>query len=455
MNQQKTISDYLSSVAESQVDESYVRSLEERIRRLERIVYAENITDLKSLIMVKREEFANTLARLSNTSEITNYIHSDRNTYLNKAKEFNKLMLDLDFSLEKDRKFYIDTTQLLLTPYTTGIQRVAQQLISSGRRQGLIPIFHHGNEIFSFEFSERKIIPCRLGKGDWLLMPNASWMEDNTKSFMNFVFKQDVRIASIIYDLIPLEYPNAFPPETASRFKIWYNDTAVYSDLLICISKTVQTNATEQIKLIQPQITHRPRIEYAYLGNDFSQKIKNNKTNFVHSFIADKIPFFLSVGTLEPRKGYKIVLDAMEALWEQGHNARYVIVGRYGWLSRNLEHRIISHPELNKRLFWWQDVPDIDLQELYKSAKALICASVAEGFGLPIIEAAIFGLPSICSDIDVFKEVTGKTATFFEVANSNKLSKALVENLNVAKTPPPNYGVSWDTATNNIIALMQ
>lgn len=455
MSQQKKILDYFSSVEDDLIDEAYVRSLEERIKRLERIVYAENITDLRSLIKVKREEFVNTLTRLSSHSEVTSHIHSSRNTYANKAKQFCILMTELDYSIKKDERIYIDTTQLLLTPYITGIQRVAQQLIFSGFKQGLMPIFHHNNEIFIFDFSEKKIVSHKLSKHDWLLMPNANWMDDNTKSFVNFVLRHGTRIATVIYDLIPLEYPNAFANETSRRFKVWFHESAIHSDMLICISKSVQKDVQSQLKLIQPKITRHPSIEYAYLGDDFSRREKSTKTRFVHTFIADRLPFFISIGTLEPRKGYKIALDAMEELWDEGHNIRYVIVGRYGWLSRNLENRIVSHPEYNKRLFWWQDIPDIDLQELYKSAHALICPSVAEGFGLPIIEAARYGLRSICSDIDIFREIAGESSIFFEVANSQELTMKLREVLITKKTNAIPFNFTWEQTTNRIIELMK
>ena len=101
-------------------------------------------------------------------------------------------------------------------------------------------------------------------------------------------------------------------------------------------------------------------------------------------------PFFLSVSTLEPKKGYTVALDAMENLWERGVDARYVIVGRYGWNTHGrLEHRIRSHPEFNKRLFWLGQISAADLRHLYKNAHSLIFASVAEGFGLPLIQALI------------------------------------------------------------------
>ena len=67
--------------------------------------------------------------------------------------------------------------------------------------------------------------------------------------------------------------------------------------------------------------------------------------------------------------------------------------------------RIKHHPELGKRLGWHESVNDAELSRLYASCDALIAASFAEGFGLPIVEAGHFGKPVLASDIPVFREV--------------------------------------------------
>ena len=123
-------------------------------------------------------------------------------------------------------------------------------------------------------------------------------------------------------------------------------------------------------------------------------------------------PSFLMVGTVEPRKGHRQALAAIEKLWATGryqsrdHRQEGVEDRRSGEADQNA-------PKHNNRLFWLQGVSDEMLDHVYRSAHALLAASEGEGFGLPLIEAAHYGLPIIARDIPVFREVAGEHAYYF------------------------------------------
>jgi glycosyltransferase involved in cell wall biosynthesis len=123
--------------------------------------------------------------------------------------------------------------------------------------------------------------------------------------------------------------------------------------------------------------------------------------------------FVLMVGTIEPRKGYALVLDAFDAIWREGHAMHLVIVGRPGWNVKELIARLHNHPQLGERLHWFDSADDKALDVLYDAAAGVLIASEAEGFGLPIVEAAIHGKALLVRDIPVFREVAGDGATYF------------------------------------------
>jgi len=114
-----------------------------------------------------------------------------------------------------------------------------------------------------------------------------------------------------------------------------------------------------------------------------------------------------------------------------------VIVGREGWTDLPEGQRrtiprtvaaIRSHPELGRRLFWFQSASDADLDQLYRRAHALIGASYGEGFGIPLIEAASYGLPLLVRDLPVFREVTrGQAFTFPAAATREQLAAAIAD----------------------------
>jgi glycosyltransferase involved in cell wall biosynthesis len=134
---------------------------------------------------------------------------------------------------------------------------------------------------------------------------------------------------------------------------------------------------------------------------------------------------FLMVGTLEPRKGHVEVLDVFEKLWADGVDANLVIVGKKGWHTNELADRLQKHPENMQRLIWLQSISDECLQRLYVEADCLIAASLGEGFGLPLIEAAQHGLPVLARDLPVFKEVAGSHASYFGAESEKDLASAI------------------------------
>jgi glycosyltransferase involved in cell wall biosynthesis len=145
-------------------------------------------------------------------------------------------------------------------------------------------------------------------------------------------------------------------------------------------------------------------------------------------------PTFLMVGTLEPRKGYLQTIDAFTQLWDQGVDVNLVIVGKEGWTSlAGPQRRTIPHiiraigvsTELGERFFWLEEVSDEALELLYSASNCIIVASEAEGFGLPIIEAAHHELPLIVRDIPVFREVAGAGAFYFKGKEPQDLCAAI------------------------------
>jgi glycosyltransferase involved in cell wall biosynthesis len=128
-------------------------------------------------------------------------------------------------------------------------------------------------------------------------------------------------------------------------------------------------------------------------------------------------PLFLVVGTIEPRKGHSGVLDAFDALWAEGSQVRLCLAGKEGWEVEHLMRRIRNHPLLGSRLFFIEHFSDAEINLCYAAAHALIAGSVAEGYGLPIVEAAQHKVPVIATDIAVFREVAGTGAAYFPLGD--------------------------------------
>ncbi|MCS0496873.1 glycosyltransferase [Ancylobacter sp. MQZ15Z-1] len=112
--------------------------------------------------------------------------------------------------------------------------------------------------------------------------------------------------------------------------------------------------------------------------------------------------YCLAVGTVEPRKNYQRLLKIVPELAIRGW--KLVIVGRSGWGEDVAQLEDISS-DPNGPVIWYKDGEDKQLRWLYYHASCFISLSLAEGFNMPLAEAAAAGLPTVCSDIAIHRSV--------------------------------------------------
>jgi len=98
-----------------------------------------------------------------------------------------------------------------------------------------------------------------------------------------------------------------------------------------------------------------------------------------------------------------------------------------GWKGNDIATRIKQHPMPNKTLFMFNDLSDSELAYCYANCKALLIPTLAEGFGLPVVEALAKGLPVFASDLEVLREVGQDFCTYFDTSDSHSLAKILLD----------------------------
>lgn len=275
--------------------------------------------------------------------------------------------------------------------------------------------------------------PCTPRPGDIYL--SLEWSPPvlaNTYPRFQAMRALGVKLYFTVFDALPMQFPQHFPDFVEGTYEDWLSRVLRLADGLCCISAAVADDiracAYQLPEPLRPQ-GELPHLGHFHLGADFtaraaSQGLRPEDTATLQQLSGDA-PILLMVGTLEPRKGHAQVISAMEALWQQGHPARLVIVGKLGWKMDAMAKRLNEHPEQGKRLFWVEGASDDMLSELYRTSSALVAASEGEGFGLPLIEAAQRGIPIIARDIPVFREVAGRHASFFSATDGEGLAKEL------------------------------
>ena len=206
---------------------------------------------------------------------------------------------------------------------------------------------------------------------------------------------------------------------------------ALFVDKYICISKTVADDLEIFLKDKIGKEKKIPQISYFHLGSDF--KNKNFQSDEVNSSIKQifdrKIPIYLIVSTLEPRKNHNYLLDVFDNLWAKNNDIGLCIVGRIGWKVDELMNRILRHTQLGKKLFMFNEASDADVAYCYQHSNGLLFPSIVEGFGLPIIEGLQRGLPVFASSTKIHKEVGQNMVTYFELSDSKSLELLILDHL--------------------------
>ncbi len=225
-----------------------------------------------------------------------------------------------------------------------------------------------------------------------------------------------VRVYHVVYDIIPLLKPETFWPELCNEFGAWL-ETVSISDGALCISASVAAELNSYITRFGDKRDDPFKIGWFHLGADIQNSVPttglpSDADNILS--VIDQYTAFLMVGTLEPRKGHRQVLAAFDQLWAKGENVALVIFGRLGWLMDDFATTLKEHKAYGDRLLWITGGSDEYLDQIYKKCDCLIAASDAEGFGLPLIEAAQYRIPIIARAIPVFQEVAGAHAFYFE-----------------------------------------
>lgn len=341
------------------------------------------------------------------------------------------------------KQLLVDISELVQRDAKSGIQRVVRSLLQEWLTKPqfeykIEPVYacpdsgyryarEFTNRFLNIESQSSSDELIEYAPGDVFLGLDLAPSVVNAQRHFYTRLKQDgVRVAFVVYDLLPLTVGN-YPQEHAAACIEWLN-VAITGDVAICISKSVASELHDWLCEHNPDALARLSIRSFHLGADIERSMPTGgmpeSAGGVLKLLRDK-PSFLQVSTLAPHKGHDQVLKAFELLWDDGCDINLVIVGKEGWLVDALIDRIRNHSELNKRLFWLDGISDEYLERIYQTATCLIAASYSEGFGLPLIEAAQHKIPIIARDIPVFREVAGEHAYYFGSNDPAQLSQAI------------------------------
>ena len=226
-----------------------------------------------------------------------------------------------------------------------------------------------------------------------------------------------------VHDLSFVFFPDVYPkPLVAYLNKVVPRSVKKASHIL------ADSQATKE-DLIRVYGVTEDKITVLYSGADkrFQPVTDGSKIRAVrqkHNLV--NTPYILSVGTVQPRKNYQMLIRAFAPV-AQHHPHNLIISGGKGWLYDEMMAEV-EKQGLNGRVHFIGFVDDEDLPTLYSEATLFVMPSIYEGFGIPILEAMGCGTPVISSNVSSLPEVTGDASVLLPPDNQLAWTEA-IENL--------------------------
>lgn len=372
-------------------------------------------------------------------------------------------------SVAQRPRLLVDVSNIVRHDAQTGIQRVVRAVSNellerSGDMFEAVPVYATAGQGYCYapkDFLSRRdaplgSTPACVRKGDKFLgLDLSAHILPKYRQQLSAWRRHGATIHLVVYDLLPLMRPEWFNEAAAAHFKRWFNVLVEEADQAICISEQVARDL--QARLARLGQRGRPAIGRLRMGADIDASVPSRGISADVERLLQHLrfrPAILMVGTVEPRKGYDAALAAFEHLWRTRptDSPDLVIVGKEGWKTSALQRRIRSHPELGRRLHWCDQMSDEGLCLLYEACRGLLMASRGEGFGLPLIEAALHRRHVLARDLQVFREQQLPNLLFFRDDQPQHLGERLMELARIGQTPsPPADLPSWSDCVDGLL----
>jgi glycosyltransferase involved in cell wall biosynthesis len=240
---------------------------------------------------------------------------------------------------------------------------------------------------------------------------------DNTK-YGQRLKQSQLKPIFFIHDLIPLTHPEFCRPGESIKHRARMDTMIEFGYGVIANSETTLTALTDYTKIrgdLMPPAIVAPLAPA-------SLEVSVNKA-FLNK------PYFVILGTIEPRKNHWLLLQLWRQLVEQwGKDAPcLVIIGQRGWECENIEDLLDRCEVLKDFVYEYSVCSDAELANWLQHSRALLFPSFAEGYGMPLIEALSLSVPVIASDLPAFHEIAGDIPDYIDPLDGKGWASMIME----------------------------
>lgn len=246
--------------------------------------------------------------------------------------------------------------------------------------------------------------------------------------------RPDIRRVFMLHDVIPLEHSALVTNAGRDLHARMVANTALYADGLIVTTQTVRESVSRELgRCGRADIaTFAAPLPVAPL---FLEEAASEPP-------LPDTPYFVIVGSIEPRKNHALLLEVWRR-WPDVNPPHLVIVGTPWRDSERVLEQAARHPRLRRSVVHAAGLTSPALRALLRHARALLQPSLAEGFGLPVIEALALGTPVIASDQPAHREAGGDAVVYLDPRDANGWARAVRAHLYGPRQRIPHYR-SWN-----------
>ncbi|SIO19159.1 glycosyltransferase family 4 protein [Vannielia litorea] len=236
-------------------------------------------------------------------------------------------------------------------------------------------------------------------------------------------------ITVLVHDMIPLDFPQYQRDGQPDAFEAAMRRVSRFATRIIYNSRHSRDRGAHWFA----QFGRVPDGVVALLGIDEAHP---DPSGVPHDLPTDR-PYFVTTGTIEPRKNHALLLDAWDHLAEMsGETPALFIIGTRGWKNEALFARLDASPRRGRDIFELTGLADGAVASLTAGARAALFPSRAEGFGLPPAEALALGTPALVNDLPVYREFLGDLPVYLAGNDSYLWAKTIHEMATVGRAVP-------------------
>lgn len=228
-----------------------------------------------------------------------------------------------------------------------------------------------------------------------------------------------------VHDLSFVRVPEAAAPNLKAYLDRVVPNSVRRADQVLADSQATKEDLIEFYKLSSDKIT----VLHGGVDERFQPASEAVVLAVRQKYHLSDFRYIFSVGTVQPRKNYGRLIEALAYLRSRQHDVHLVIAGGRGWLEDPI-YRMIETTKMQAFVHFIGFADDADLPALYSGADCLAFPSLYEGFGFPVLEAMACGTPVMTSNVSSLPEVAGDAALTVDPYDLDAICNALEQLLN-------------------------